>query len=219
MSDFPSPSSLSRSAHANIGTGELDMASLDQLRANRENAQLSTGPTSLSGKDISSANHIIHGLSGRTIVLKSENQADYDVLLDSIHAEYSPQTATEIELVIEIAGGSWRLRRADGVETRLFDQAGDDILLVTAELDKVRRYRTSIEKAWHKAIEQLRKIQAERIARPAPDPEPSSKQRMQMFDKALRDCLFAPLPSEIGFESQDLDEDEEAEETSSEVES
>jgi len=199
------------------------MASLDQLRANRENAQLSTGPTSISGKDISSANHTIHGLSGRTIVLKSENQADYDALLDSIHTEYTPQTATEVELVIEIAGGSWRLRRADGVETRLFDQAGDDILLVTAELDKVRRYRTSIEKAWHKAIEQLRKIQAERIAatpsQPAPDPEPSSKQRMQMFDKALRDCLFAPLPSEIGFESQDLDEDEEAEETIHEVES
>src|SRR4051794_1001393 len=148
------------------------MATLDQIRANRENAQLSTGPQSESGKEISSANHTSHGLTSRKIVLKTENQAEYDDLLAGINTEYTPTSTTEVELVYEIAGQAWRLRRADGVETRIFDEAGDDVLKVTAELDKVRRYRSSIEKAWHKAIEHLRKIQASR-PNPAPAPEPA----------------------------------------------
>ncbi len=182
------------------------MASENQIRANRRNARLSTGPRTEAGMEASSSNHTKHGLTGRRVVLKSENQAEYDELLAALLQDYAPQSAIEVELVHEIANNSWRLRRADRVEAELFDLFEDDFLTVAGELDKIRRYRTAIEKAWHKAIDQLRKIQAARPAKehdqkPCPDP-------VAALDKALRDCVFA----RNGFESQNGEEDEENEE-------
>lgn len=177
------------------------MASIDQIRANHENALLSTGPRSAAGKQISALNRTTHGLAGRRIVLKSENQAEYDELLASLMAEYHPRSAMEEELVHEIAGNAWRLRRANRVEADLFDSADDDFHSVSSELDKIRRYRSAIERAWHKAIEQLRKVQASR-PKPQSDRPSPSQDPLAALDKAMRDYLFAPLPNEIGFESQ-----------------
>ena len=45
------------------------MTSQARIDANRRNAQLSTGPTSDSGKELSRRNALKHGLSGRGVVL------------------------------------------------------------------------------------------------------------------------------------------------------
>ncbi len=191
------------------------MTSENQIRANRDNAQFSTGPRTETGKRCSSANHTTHGLTGRRVVLKSESQAGYDQLLETLRADFAPQSALEDELVHEIANNAWRLRRADRVEADLFDQAAEDFLAISAELDKLRRYRTAIEKAWHKAIDQLRKLQSGRP--PAEPPEPVHPLNpMAAFDKALRDCLFAPLPTANGFESQKRGNEEETPEVEEE---
>ena len=191
------------------------MSTISQIEANRENAIRSTGPRSEAGKETSSRNSTRHGLTSRRGVLDSEDQPEFDQLLMELLQEYDPQTPTERELVDEIADQSWRLRRASKIETGLFNKAGDDFQAVSADLDKIRRYRTSIERAWHKAIEQIRKIQKQ----PA---KPVTEQRLKeirtaAFDSALKMILGAPLPGQGPESAIDIDLDADSDDEDLEV--
>ena len=189
------------------------MSTLNQMEANRENAIRSTGPRTETGKEISSRNSTRHGLTSRRSILNSEQQEEFDQLHSELTQEYDPQTPTERDLVLEIADQSFRLRRASKIEADLFNQADDDFLKISSELDKVRRYRTSIERAWHNAIEQIRKIQKQPAVKPVP-PKTAEKIRSDSFALALKTLLGAPLPGQ-GPESAidiNLDDDEENDE-------
>ena len=48
-----------------------------QLAANRRNAQLSTGPTTETGKKKASLNALRHGLTAQIVVLPGEDLAQY----------------------------------------------------------------------------------------------------------------------------------------------
>ena len=52
----------------------------NRLAANRANAQLSTGPTSLAGKAKSSLNAVKTGLTGRTVLLPTEDAVLYEAI-------------------------------------------------------------------------------------------------------------------------------------------
>ena len=54
------------------------MSSAAQIAANQKNAQLSTGPTSQAGKT-QSLNAVKSGLTGRTVLLPSEDAALYEM--------------------------------------------------------------------------------------------------------------------------------------------
>ena len=109
------------------------MLSERKLEANRENATHSTGPVTASGIKISSMNRTSHGLTARQVVLKDENQQEFDDLHAGFMQEYEPHTPTQEELVQEAASSAWRLRRADRLETKYFDEG-------TGDLDTLRRY-------------------------------------------------------------------------------
>jgi hypothetical protein len=72
------------------------MATQRQIRANRRNAALSTGPKTPQGKAISAANAITHGFCARNAVLPSESSEDYQALLDQFENEFQPPTARRI---------------------------------------------------------------------------------------------------------------------------
>src|SRR5271156_546688 len=97
-------------------------ASVSVYRAtiNQINAQKSTGPRTEAGKQRSSLNALRHGLTARTAVLDSENQADYETHCRQFVDEYKPGTPTETQLVHELADTSWRLRRIPLLEADLF---------------------------------------------------------------------------------------------------
>src|SRR4051794_32720595 len=97
--------------------GELEMLSARKLNANRENAASSTGPVTDSGRKISSMNRTSHGLTARQVVLKDEDQQEFDDLHAGFMKDYAPQSTIQEELVQEVAASSWRLRRADRLET------------------------------------------------------------------------------------------------------
>jgi hypothetical protein len=60
------------------------MATPAQIDANRANAQLSTGPSSPEGKAKSSHNALKTGLTGRTILLPTDDVAAYQNLVSLI---------------------------------------------------------------------------------------------------------------------------------------
>jgi hypothetical protein len=99
------------------------MSSLKQIEANRLNALKSTGPRTEEGKRRSRCNAIRHGLTAETIIVGVEDPEDYESFEATIIADYDPTTAVERELVLRLASILWRLRRATGIETALFQSA------------------------------------------------------------------------------------------------
>ncbi len=94
-----------------------------RLAANRANAQRSTGPVSVEGKARSSANSRKHNLTGREVLLPSDDRDLYTSFIDTLFDELRPATALETELVQIIADSHWRLRRIRPVEESMFTLA------------------------------------------------------------------------------------------------
>jgi hypothetical protein len=86
----------------------------------RASASGSTGPRTPEGKAISSLNALKTGLTGRTVLLPSEDAAAYVSHIDGYRAEYSPVGIRETELVQSLADTSWRLRRIPGLEMAIY---------------------------------------------------------------------------------------------------
>jgi hypothetical protein len=97
------------------------MTSLKQIEANRRNALKSTGPTTPEGKERSRHNALRHGLTSETVIAALEDAEDYQAFEAAIIADYDAESAVERELVLRLASVLWRLRRATGIETALFE--------------------------------------------------------------------------------------------------
>jgi hypothetical protein len=106
------------------------MSSLKQIEANRRNALKSTGPTTPEGKRRSRCNAVRHGLTAETVIAALEDAEDYQAFEATVIADYNAESAVERELVLRLASVLWRLRRATGIETAIFES-------VTAEPGKL----------------------------------------------------------------------------------
>jgi hypothetical protein len=163
------------------------MPSANKVAANRANASKSTGPRNTG---TTRYNATRHGLSGKQIVIQGEDPAAYEALLDGLRQSYRPANTAESILVEEIAQTFWRLQRARFLEAENFTMLGagaDAVLPFNAypeKFDTVRRYMTSIERAYHRAVAQLERTQALRAKQP---PQPEDQE---------------PMPAAVGFVSQ-----------------
>ena len=137
------------------------MSTEAQIAANRANAEHSTGPTTEEGKAASSRNHTSHGLSYRNIffILPCESGEAYSILLANLHHEHRPDTETERILVDRMAQHHWLRCRAEGLESGCFREDGT---VNEKGLALYLRYRTSHERAFHKCLNELLKLRAEK---------------------------------------------------------
>ncbi len=92
-------------------------ASPAQLEANRTNAALSTGPTSAEGKAKVSLNAVKTGLTGRTVLLPTDDVAAYESLIAELQAKWQPATPEEQRLTQALVDTDWRLMRIPELET------------------------------------------------------------------------------------------------------
>ena len=106
------------------------MSSLKQIEANRRNALKSTGPTTPEGKERSRCNALRHGLTAETVIAALEDVEDYQAFEAAVISDYNAESAVERELVLRLASVLWRLRRATGIESALFES-------VTTEASKL----------------------------------------------------------------------------------
>jgi hypothetical protein len=138
------------------------MSTEAQIAANQANAQLSCGPKTEQGKAASSRNHLSHGLSyanGIFFILACESVEAYSILLANLHREHRPDTETERILVDRLAQHHWLRCRAEGLESGCFREDGT---VNEKGLALYMRYRTSHERAFHKCLNELLKLRAER---------------------------------------------------------
>ena len=96
------------------------MASDKQIRANRRNAQRSTGPKTPEGKDAVRLNATKHGLRSQEVLLPGEDADALKKLDENLRAELQPVGELENLLVDGIVAAHWRLRRLRRVEAGIF---------------------------------------------------------------------------------------------------
>ena len=96
------------------------MATPSQVEANRANAQFSTGPSSPAGKLKSSHNAVKTGLTGRTILLPSDDVAAYENFTAITYNKFQPASDEEKLLVQSIVDTEWRLLRIPTLESGLY---------------------------------------------------------------------------------------------------
>src|SRR5690349_21915243 len=155
-----------------------------RLLANQANAQLSTGPRTEEGRAKSSLNAVKTALTGRTVLLPSDDTAEYDRHIAAFNDEYQPVGLQECELVQSIADTFWRLRRIPILETAIFAKGRIEFAELFNEQDLAARphlidahtfiaYEKQIRnlqlqearlaRRREKEIAELRRLQTERI--------------------------------------------------------
>jgi hypothetical protein len=93
------------------------MASIDRIRANRRNAQKSTGPRTEQGKARSRQNALKHGLTGADVVQPAEEAPERERRNASWGAVLKPRNLLETWIVNQVVSASLRLERCARLET------------------------------------------------------------------------------------------------------
>lgn len=96
------------------------MSSPAKIAANQRNAQLSTGPTSETGKSKSSLNAVKTGLTGHTVLLPGDDAAAYEAHVSQFLKRYEPSGDDESNLVHSLANTEWRLMRIFPLEMGIY---------------------------------------------------------------------------------------------------
>jgi len=180
-----------------------------QLTANRENAQLSTGPTTEAGKAKSCFNAIKSGLTGRTILLPAEDAAQYQSDLQAYEDHFKPVGPEERALVQSLADIRWRLNRIPGLEMGIyakghiefagqFEDCGESLRPGLIELQTFLTYEKQLRnlhlqearlvRRREKETAELRRLQQERL-------EKETRER-----EAAAQSGEPPETSQFGFE-------------------
>ncbi len=100
---------------------EAESLKADRTTVNRANAQHSSGPTSPQGKAKVSLNAVKTGLTGRTVILPTDDANQYQALLLAYQKEFKPAGPEELALVQSIVDTRWRLDRIPGLEMALIN--------------------------------------------------------------------------------------------------
>ena len=141
------------------------MSTQAQIHANRANSQKSTGPTSETGKEASSRNRIVHGLSDPENVLfllsELEDESQFEELKAALTAEHNPQTETEHILVRRMWESQWLRRRAISLQTMCLGPK-NGFLYEEKHFPLFLRYQTTHERAFYKALNELQKLRNEK---------------------------------------------------------
>jgi hypothetical protein len=101
------------------------MATQAQIKANRQNAQKSTGPKTAGGKAAVSKNAVKHGLFTDAVVT-GETEAEYEAFRGELLAELAPRGVMELLLAERVVSLWWRLIRAE----RMQNQAIEDMIVL-----------------------------------------------------------------------------------------
>jgi hypothetical protein len=178
-----------------------------QTEANRANAKHSTGPTSDRGKTRSSQNAMRHGLTGRVVVLPTEDMEAYQKFSKELVDSLEAQTPVERQLAQTIADTQWRLNRARSFEDGMLalghlESAGDfdapcpDIhsVITSAKVFRDRSkdfvnlslYEQRIHRSQKEAFRQLEELQTRRLEKESEKKRIEKEKHQEEMDEAIR---------------------------------
>jgi hypothetical protein len=178
------------------------MSSLNQIEANRLNAQHSTGPRSREGKAAIRFNALKTGIDAQSQVIPGEDPAALALLAAEYYDRYHPSTPEVRALVDTLIAAEWLQRRFRTLEAQLWQfnirglchpVKGLEMAQVCDpdcdEFKHLQRRIDAADRTYHRTLLALQKIeplapQPDGTRDPTPSPEPPPDQ---------------PLSPEIGF--------------------
>lgn len=149
------------------------------------NQSKSTGPRTPEGKERSSHNALRHGLTGRIVVLPSEDLSVYQAFCKELMADLAPETAVERQYAQTFCDTQWRLNRARSIEDSMLalghfeseaipgiEQPEIQTALTAAKVFRndsksfmnLTLYEQRLQRTQKEALRQLQELQAKRIA-------------------------------------------------------
>jgi len=162
------------------------MSSRQKRKQARQNGALAAGTKSPEGIKQSSMNALAHGLTSKSLVLTNESKPAYDRLRLEYVNRFQPQDGVEMDLVDDMVGARWRLRRIAIMQTAALDlqmdrdeaeikkgfkQIDQPTLLVIAfgkladeghSLQLLLRYETTYSRMYDRAMKTLYRLQKDR---------------------------------------------------------
>ena len=143
------------------------MSTINQIQANRENAQRSTGPTTAAGKQASSRNSMRHGLTVSSIDnFPAETREEYLEFYNKLHADMAPGSALEQLYFEHFVFSHFICLRAQALEVQAMQAslANPANEFAAQRWRATARYiRTHANRA-QKALNTFRQFQADRYA-------------------------------------------------------
>jgi len=145
------------------------MATQSQIDANRRNAQKSTGPVTVTGRNISRLNALKTGIHAKSTVIPGESAEELDELIADYHRQYRPATPEQRFLVDTMVNAEWMLRRYRNIEARLWEFAFQDpessgatesFLRHQRDFAFVHRKIAFLERSFYNALKELKAAQA-----------------------------------------------------------
>ena len=157
------------------------MATARQRRANRRNAQRSTGPKSAQGKARAGMNALRHGLRAEIPVLPGEDAGELERLRLETLEKLDPDGALETALAERAAMLTWRLARTRRLEHAVHERLihgvdgtgeygarlGDALVLDTATqraLSLLNRYEAGLQRMLRQTLDEVGRLRRERQA-------------------------------------------------------
>jgi hypothetical protein len=170
---------------------------------NRENAQLSTGPVTDAGKAKSSLNALKSGLTGRTVLLSTDDAAQYQTHIQSYEEHFQPMGPEEQALVQSLADTSWRLARIPGLEMAIYAQGRIEFADEFEEQDEAVRpalIEAQTYLAYEKQIRNLHLQEARLVRRREKETAELRRLQQERIAKEARNPITPEALPEFGFE-------------------
>src|SRR5438477_3366622 len=134
-----------------------------RLEANAANAQHSTGPRTPEGQARSSQNARTHGLTARDVIVEPHEREEFEELRSDYQTDVQPQGAAQQSLFELLVGAAWNLRRIRRMEVRACSDTTLTAEKLEKELDRLVRYKTCIERTFHRSLKELKALQTNAV--------------------------------------------------------
>jgi hypothetical protein len=193
------------------------MATIQQIEANRLNAQKSTGPRSVEGKAVSRFNATKTGIDAKSQIIRGEDPAELDALTAEYQERWHPATPEQRLLVDILIHDEWLLRRFRRVDAEIFEcgmqdawtpkkdcPAGQAFGRGANTFSRLQRRIDSTERSYLRALKELQRLESERRDQaseasqspgprpPAPDPASSESPELASFRNLAFEDADAP---------------------------
>jgi hypothetical protein len=165
------------------------MSKLTKAESARINGARSKGPKTEEGKARSRFNALRHGLAANTVCLTKQERPIFEAMVAAYNERFRPADTVEEDLIEQMCVAKWRQRRCWSMETAALNvQCRRDRRIVDSEfvelddmtrntlafmsltekddfLQVLGRYEANARRAYHRALKDLRDLQAERKAK------------------------------------------------------